>query len=141
MQEGITTNSSEAKNLIARLQNKLTAINNIQSDIQFKSDVSEAIADGFQQIWSTRGSAIGADWDGHDLVRTGRLRNSLINPSRLDMRVIGNTLIISGGTPYASYVNDSFRFLGITNTTNNMITDAISSYIRKTINSSTTRSS
>lgn len=98
----------KTKNLI-NWANRLAGINRIR-----RGESQRIIQKNFENIWNTRGAAINSDWQGNDLVNTGSLRRSLTGGT---INVSGTTISITATPPYASYVNDKYTFMQLTEET------------------------
>jgi len=75
------------------------------------SYVTEVLGESFTDVWDSRGAAIGQEWGDVTLVQTGNLRASLVSPvvTRLTSGWRVETTV-----PYASFVNDRYEFMGLT---------------------------
>jgi len=124
---------------IASLRARVLQLDKIQEDLQFKQDMRTALAANFQQIWASQGTAIGSDWRGHTLVKSGRLRGSLTNTQNLVLRQVGDSILIGSSVSYAPYVNNMYRFYGITTSTNNAIGSAVGRFWQRTANTTALR--
>lgn len=76
-----------------------------------KAQMQGIIQRNFETIWNTKGVAIGADWKGNDLVKTGELRRSLTGAT---ITTDKNSISITATPPYASYVNAKYLFMELT---------------------------
>ncbi len=92
-------------------------------------DLRNVVAESYTDIWRTRGAAIDSDWNGNDLVQSGRLRNSLTKPSALVVRRSGNVLTFGTAVPYGKYVNERYRFEGLVPGTEERIAELIEEYM------------
>jgi len=102
-------------------------LQDLADDPQFRNDIQEIIGENFELIWNTRGGAIGADWNGNDLVDTGALRNSMVNsPS---FTIVGDTIIFNAGTSYGVFVNDMYEFMDITKEARSKLDNAVINYL------------
>lgn len=115
--------------LVMDLDHDIEMLIGMASDTRFQELVSEDIADNFSDVWGSRGGSIDSDWNGHDLVETGNLRDSLTNANRLVVSVIGDSIVFSSSIDYASYVNDEYPFMEISGATVDQINRSISSYL------------
>ncbi len=75
-------------------------------------DVDQVLADNFQEIWDSQGSAIGADWKGQDLYSTGTLYNTLVRGG-YTTTTLPYGFSVTVGQPY-NYVASKFPFMGLT---------------------------
>lgn len=100
---------------------------NIVNDAQFRLVVQDIIGENFEIIWTSKGAAIDSDWNGHDLVQSGRLRDAMTNnPS---FRIVGNTIVFNTDVPYGVFVNNLYRYMGITNAAKSKLTNAVIDYL------------
>ena len=96
------------------LESDLTSLGMLPEEQSFVNLATDLVAKNFQEIWASDGAAIGENWGGNSLVGSGRLRNSFTNPTALRVSVQGNTITFGSNVPYASYVNNTYEFIGIT---------------------------
>lgn len=132
-------NTEELAGIVRKINLRIDAMGDMQRDVQFKSSIKEIAADAWSTVWATRGTAIGSNWAGHDLLITGNLRNSLASVSRLNMQLIGNRIILGTDVDYASYVNDSYNFMRINNLLKDPILNEVGDYWKRTRFSTTRR--
>jgi len=130
----IVIKANSAIAAITRLRARVTQLDKIQEDVQFKQDMRTALAANFQQIWASQGAAIGSDWKGNTLVKSGRLRASLTNTQNLVLQQVGDSILIGSSVSYAPYVNNMYKFYGITTSANNAIGTAVGEFWRRTAN-------
>ena len=121
---------SQLEAVIDDLNHDLGLLQELEDNQVFRAEVQKILQKNFTDIWATRGAAINESWDGHTLVQTGNLRNSLTT-NRLQIRVIGNRLYFESNVSYAPYVNDLYRFYGITPTAADALDDAVSEVLKK----------
>lgn len=93
------------------------------------SDLRGIVAENYQDIWSSKGAAISSDWNGNTLVKSGRLRSSLTNPSRLVVRQSGGLISFGTSVPYGKYVNNMYRFEGLTAEAVGQIDDLVEDFL------------
>jgi len=127
----IEVKDDAARNLIGSIISRVSALEDIEQDLEFKREVVEVIAANNQQVFASTGSAIGSDWKGNDLVRSGTLKRAYTSTSSLTLTVTNNSLIIGTSVPYASFVNDKYKFVGLTNSGVQGISQAIDNYIKR----------
>lgn len=79
-----------------------------------EAETRQAVKENFEEIWATKGAAIGADWQGNDLVRTGRLYSIMTDPALAtwDDGVLNIPL-----PPQYVALNEKYRFFGLTEKT------------------------
>lgn len=93
------------------------------------NDMRDIVADNYQDIWSSKGAAINSNWNGNTLVKSGRLRNSLTNPNQLVVRQTGGLISFGTSVPYGKYVNDMYRFEGLTADAVDQIDDLVEEFL------------
>jgi len=103
---------SQFERVVEDLKHDVNLIQDFTNDQYFRSQITEIINKNFQDIWNTQGSSIGENWKGRTLVKTGNLRNSLTTP-RISVRVTNNVVYFNSPVPYASFVNEMYRFYGV----------------------------
>jgi phage gpG-like protein len=125
---------------IKGLNNLMDLVSDLSQDLEnldlyleqdFDDDMRGIISENYEQIWRTEGAAIGEDWDGHTLVKTGRLRNSLTNPGSLQVRVQGDLIIFGTNVPYAPYVNAMYTFEGLTPEAVGKMDDLVGDFLKQ----------
>ena len=121
---------SEFREVVADLQHDVDLLKDLEEDRVFIEAVREAIKDNFREVWSTQGTAIGEDWSGRTLVKTGNLRSSLTT-DRLKITITRQALIFSSDASYGRYVNELYRWAGISPRTQNKINDAVGEVLRR----------
>jgi len=72
---------------------------------------------------------IGEDWEGHDLVRTGNLRNSLTTASRIRVTRVGSLVFFGSDVSYAEYVNDDYTFIGLSDPAQQAINNVVTQWL------------
>lgn len=80
----------------------------ILADSEDKS--KDIMEENFRQVFGSRGSNIGANWRGNDLVNTGRLRSLLTSGSAIN--VSSDSISVRLPTGYL-FLNDRYKFLGV----------------------------
>jgi len=98
------------KDLIGGAIEDLSMVASLSTDSQFIGELKDVVAFGFDEVWASKGALIGANWDGHDLVKTGRLRASMTEPYLLDLKIVGDLFIFSSNVPYSGYVDERYKF-------------------------------
>lgn len=92
--------------------------------------INKILADQQNRVWATKGGEIGASWGPYDLIDTGELRSSMIDPSRIIVKGYGTTFSIESDVEYAKYVNERWgRIYGISATTKSQIEEVIRIYV------------
>lgn len=123
---------SELVELVDDLEHDLNMLKDLADDDTFVEELRTIMADNFGDIWVTRGRAIGSDWNEKTLVQTGNLRDSLRNEMRLRVRRVGpNLLVFDSSVFYAQYVNQLYRFYGITDEAEGDMASAVGAVLRK----------
>lgn len=123
---------SELVELVDDLEHDLNMVKDLADDDTFVEELRTIMADNFGDIWVTKGRAIGSDWNGKTLVQTGNLRDSLRNEMRLRVRRVGpNLLVFDSSVFYAQYVNQLYRFYGITDEAEGDMASAVGAVLRK----------
>ena len=118
--------------LVDDLEHDLNMVKDIADDDTFVEELRSIMADNFGDIWVTKGRAIGSDWNGRTLVQTGNLRDSLRNEMRLRVRRVGpNLLVFDSSVFYAQYVNQLYRFYGVTDEAEGDIASAVGAVLRQ----------
>lgn len=107
------TGLDQLESIVEDLKTDLMSLDNYLSN-EVDEDLRAIIAGNFEQIWATKGSAIGEDWNGRTLVDTGALRNSLTNPGELMVTVQNGLITFGSNVSYAPYVNAMYTFEGLT---------------------------
>ena len=111
---------------------------NIQDDLEnldaylaggVVDDLRDIVADNYQDVWSSKGAAINSNWNGNTLVKSGRLRNSLANPNKLQVRQAGGLISFGTSVPYGKYVNAMYRFEGLTAEAIEQIDDLVEEFL------------
>ena len=68
------------------------------------------LKENFREVFSSRGSDIGSNWKGNDLVDTGRLRSLLTSGSAI--KTSGGKISVRLPEGYL-FLNDRYKFLGV----------------------------
>ena len=127
-----TFDFTELVELVDDLEHDLNMVKDIADDDMFVEELRTIMADNFGDIWVTKGRAIGADWNGRTLVQTGNLRDSLRNEMRLRVRRVGpDLLVFDSSVFYARYVNQMYRFYGVTDEAEGDIASAVGAVLRQ----------
>ena len=121
---------TELNDVMQDLQHDMLLLEDMLDDPYFVQRAEEIISDNFQGIWASKGGDIGADWNGYDLVQTGNLRDSLTNTARLRVIQVGNVITFGSNVDYAPYVNDRYRFFGVTQYTALELSDLVGEFLR-----------
>jgi phage gpG-like protein len=98
-------------NLIAATERRQENIDSFFEGADLSTFIEQVLAESFEDVWSSEGQAIGEDWNGRTLVQTGRLRDSLTSP--VVLRINGGWRVETR-VPYASFVEDRYRFMALT---------------------------
>jgi len=123
------TGINEVKDWIEFAQRDLLLLADINDDSFYIEQLREIIANNFRSVWSSDGSIIGEDWDGHDLVRTGNLRNSLTTASRIRVTRVGSLVFFGSDVSYAEYVNDDYTFIGLSDPAQQAINNVVTQWL------------
>jgi len=127
-----TFDFTELVELVDDLEHDLNMVKDIADDDMFVEELRTIMADNFGDIWVTKGRAIGSDWNGRTLVQTGNLRDSLRNEMRLRVRRVGpDLLVFDSSVFYARYVNQMYRFYGVTDEAEGDIASAVGAVLRQ----------
>ena len=86
--------------------------------------ITELVRENFRDIWDSEGDAIGEDWNGLTLVRSGNLRASWEEASVLP---IPGGYRITTPVPYSSFVNDRYTFVALTEQTADELAEFVAS--------------
>jgi len=113
------------------LQSDIALLEDMAQDQGFLRSLEELVAQNFDRVFDTEGANIGSDWDGNDLVDTGRLKVSLTSIGEMNIQIVGDTIIFSSGVSYSSFVNDNFRFYGIDDEFDSALSDLVTDYLRQ----------
>jgi hypothetical protein len=116
---------------INKVVSDIASLDSILSDPKFISDLRVVIAENYDDIWDSQGAAIGEDWNGRDLIQTGRLKASLTVPGQIDIQIFGDSIVFGTTVPYATDVSQGITFAGITNETPNAISELIAKYLNE----------
>jgi hypothetical protein len=95
-------------NEIAELQSLLSQALEMFLDSQMP-ELESFVHDNNERVWLSRGSTIGADWKGNDLVQTGKLRDSMTS---VDLVRVGDTLFWRSDLDYAVHVDERYSIYG-----------------------------
>lgn len=120
----------EYRPMIEALEHDIMLVEQAFKNPEFVASLKQIIGDNFTIIWATEGSAIGEDWNGNTLVRTGNLRDSLRRPDRLQVRLQGTTISFGSDASYAAFVNALYRFMGFVSGTEDRIVELLNEYVR-----------
>lgn len=74
-------------------------------------EIKQILSDNYAEIWETKGEAIGSDWKGNDLVKTGTLRSEMISTTRM---ISTGFAVISTVPAKYKKVNERYPFVGLT---------------------------
>lgn len=67
------------------------------------------------RIWQTKGGEIGSDWQGHTLIDTGKLFDSL-NSEQIEISGNGTKLVYTSNVDYSKYVDEKYGIYGFSST-------------------------
>jgi hypothetical protein len=90
---------------------KLRAKYSAKLSAEEQAAIKDVIKGNFSSVWATEGASIGADWDGHSLVKSGALKQDMT--SGRGITITNNLITIKSTKPYASYVNKRYRFMAL----------------------------
>ena len=88
-----------------------------------KGGVAEVMGENFREIWETQGAAIGADWQGMDLLDSGQLFRTMASGVTVEA-VLPVMISVRAPSPYG-FVNMKYPFLGITETTRERLSNLL----------------
>lgn len=111
------------------LQHDINLLQNLLNDRVFLDELTQLIEESYEEIWDTEGGAIGEDWNGNTLVDTGNLK--MAATKTLDVTVSSSDVFFTVNIPYASFVNDLYKFNAITPDTPKRVEDLIKSYLAR----------
>jgi len=121
---------SELERTVDDLKHDVRLVQDLSRDAYFLDLAKDAINKNFEAIWRSKGVAINEDWNGRTLVKTGNLRNSLTT-NRIQLRVAGDILYFESTVYYAGFVNDLYRFYGITQETSKKLSEAVGTILKR----------
>lgn len=113
------------------LKHDVELLEDMAQDDDFLRSLEQLVAQNFDRVFDTEGSNIGSDWDGNDLVDTGRLKVSLTSVGEMNIQVAGDTIIFSSNVSYSSFVNDNFRFYGVDDEFDAELSDLVTDYLKR----------
>jgi hypothetical protein len=105
------TVTTDFKEVNDKLQSATSFIaNSLEIYLDAQTETLEAyVNENNQRIWATKGSNIGANWQGKELVNSGALRASMTS---VQLVRVGETLYWSSDLDYAQYVDEKFTIYG-----------------------------
>ena len=112
------------------IQHDISLLEEMVSDEDFVRSLEQLVAQNFDRVFDTGGNNIGSDWDGNDLVDTGRLKLSLTSIGEMNIQVTGDTLVFQSNVSYSSFVNDNFRFYGVDDKFDSELTQLVTHYLQ-----------
>lgn len=116
--------------LLEDLRHDSSILVGLASNQAFIDDLRDIVANNFDRVFDTRGSNIGSNWNGNDLVRSGELKLSVTSPGRLDVQLVGNAVVFSSTVNYSKHVNNRYEFFGIDDTFNRELGNLVSNYLQ-----------
>lgn len=122
-------NMSELEFWIQDLESDIKLLTEMVRDPMFLSKIEDLVNSNFDRVFETQGLNIGSDWQGNDLVDTGRLKLSLTTKGQLDIQVSGNEIVFSSSVSYSSLVNDRFVFYGIDDEFDSKFNEIVSDFL------------
>ncbi len=85
-------------------------INRIRGKYKMRpNQMRKVVTSNFRRVWASKGSNIGSDWNGNDLIKSGQLFATLTDGSNISFQ--GSQINIVANTPYASFVNARYPFM------------------------------
>lgn len=121
---------TELKEVVQRLDHDVKLISNLEQNDYFREVCRDIIKKNFTEVWRSKGRAINEDWAGRTLVKSGNLRDSLTT-NRIDVAFVGGALVFSSPVYYSTFVNDLYKFYGITEAANDDLTSAVGEVLRR----------
>jgi len=121
---------SSLQDVARRLKHDVELIQDLEQNDYFREVCKNIIKKNFREVWSSQGASINEDWNERTLVKTGNLRDSLTT-NRINITITKNTLIFNSTVPYASFVNDLYKFYGLSAATENDLSSAVGEVLRR----------
>lgn len=121
---------NELGGIINLLIQDMYSLKILEQNAYFIERLKLIVAENFSSVWNSEGSIINESWKGRDLVDTGNLRSSLTNARRLKLTQVGSLIIVSSEVSYAEWVNDDYKFYGISSESQQKLTSLIGEYLK-----------
>ena len=113
------------------IQHDISLLEEMVSDEDFVRSLEQLVAQNFDRVFDTGGNNIGSDWDGNDLVDTGRLKLSLTSIGEMNIQVSQGMLIFQSNVSYSSFVADNFRSYGVDDEFDEKLTRLVTEYLQR----------
>ena len=111
------------------LNDDLRMLSKLETDPRFLADLKVILSENFDEIWSSQGGAIGENWKGNDLIDSGELKASF-KSGNIEVTVTADGITFGTSVNYAKYVNEKYRFMGITGSTDEKIAQLVIKYLQ-----------